>query len=75
MTPHTALDDLHREHCILSAHRCSCGWVGDSATTHIIDTLHLKRVGFVDTESHIFMWGDGPTTLLNNPEPLYRLST
>lgn len=50
------------DHRLVSAHRCTCGWEGDSAVTHVIDALKtypdllvrlaieseaLKHVGFM----------------------------
>lgn len=70
---------LHERHRILSRHRCSCGWEGDSATTHIIDTLGLEQVatgkfGLWEWSDGTFGWsGDVHTSGIAKRVPVYRL--
>lgn len=46
-----ALDfaEIQLQHQLRSRHRCSCGWEGDNAFTHVIDALGLKLDGWVCT--------------------------
>lgn len=53
------IDTLHEQHRIRSAHRCSCGWEGDSATTHIIDSLGIEPVA--TGKFGLWEWPDGAT--------------
>lgn len=36
--------NLRQDHMLYSAHRCKCGWEGNDAITHIIDSLGLRAV-------------------------------
>lgn len=47
MSDSTEFERLHAEHRILTAHRCLCGWEGDSAITHVIDAMHSCGIGFI----------------------------
>ena len=67
------IDTLHERHHIRSAHRCSCGWEGDNATVHIIDTLGLRRFYMPDSIAED-MDSDTWDWWVENAPPLFELT-
>jgi len=47
MTLDQLLQQIRAGHMIVGAHRCTCGWEGDSPITHIVDLLGLEEVGLI----------------------------